>query len=67
MRVDTGLHGVDFSEDVSKVATVDATGLVRVWTLDLDVLIDIALSRVTRSLTDAECVQYLHLDACPAA
>jgi hypothetical protein len=34
--------------------------LVRVWALDLDVLIDIARTKVTRELTDDECRQYLH-------
>jgi hypothetical protein len=41
-------------------------GIFRVWALDLDELIALAQSRVTRTLTDEECQQYLHLDACPA-
>ena len=40
-------------------------GLIRIYTLDLAELLPLAQSRVTRSLTEAECRQYLHLDACP--
>ncbi len=35
------------------------------YTLDFDELLEIAQSRVTRSLTDAECKEYLHMDMCP--
>jgi len=50
-----GRHVVSASDD----------GTVRVWTLDIDELLDIAGVRVTRSMTDEECVQYLHADSCP--
>jgi len=33
---------------------------------DVDELIDIARGRLTRSLTDAECQQYLHVESCSA-
>lgn len=36
------------------LAVVDWSGAVRVWTTDLDELVSIARSRVTRDLTDAE-------------
>ena len=36
------------------LAVVDWSGAVRVWTTDLDELVAIARSRVTRDLTDAE-------------
>jgi len=54
-----------FSPDGSLLASVDGT-TVRVWALDIDVLLEIARQKVTRSLTDEECRQYLHVEACPA-
>ena len=37
---------------------------VRIWALDIDDLLGIAGENVTRTLTDEECRQYLHLDRC---
>jgi WD40 repeat protein len=56
---------VAFSPDGSKLLTAGDDGLVHVWALDLDDLIRIAESRLTRSFTDNECRQYLHVDRCP--
>jgi WD40 repeat protein len=56
---------VGFSPDGTKIASSDADGSVRVWALDLDDLIGIAHTKLTRSLTEEECRQYLHLDRCP--
>ena len=39
-------------------------GVARVWALDIDRLLEIARGRVTRSLTAAECRQYLQ-GPCP--
>ena len=39
---------------------------VYVMTVDVDELLEIARSRVTRDLTDEECQTYLHVDACPS-
>jgi WD40 repeat protein/DNA-binding SARP family transcriptional activator len=68
------LHGtigavsaVSFNRDGSQLASVGVEGVVRIWALDLDELIDIARSRLTRQLTDAECRQYLHASRCPDA
>ena len=55
--------GVAWSTDGS-IATVGRWGDVRIHSRDLDALERAARDRVTRSLTDAECRQYLHLDAC---
>ncbi|HVR32817.1 MAG TPA: BTAD domain-containing putative transcriptional regulator [Acidimicrobiia bacterium] len=69
------LHLIDIGEDWGKaVAFTDDTGvlvgtdagLVAVLTIDLDELVEIARSLLTRTLTDQECRTYLHLDACPA-
>ena len=58
-------RSVAFSPDGSLLASVDGT-TVRVWALDIEELLAIARRNVTRSLTDEECRQYLHVDACPA-
>jgi WD40 repeat protein len=62
---DGPVWSVDFGPDGNRLISA-GEGLARVWTLDLDELIDIAERRLTRSLTDAECHQYLHVEACPA-
>lgn len=53
-----------FSPDGSMLATRDSDGTVRVWAMDIDDLLEIARSEVTRSLTDEECRRYLHLARC---
>lgn len=40
-----------------------ADGVARVWALDIELLLEIARSEVTRSLTTAECQRY-HVNAC---
>jgi WD40 repeat protein len=59
------VHSVAFSDDGMRLVTGDIEGITRVWALDLDDLIGIAKDKLTRELTDAECREYLHLDACP--
>jgi WD40 repeat protein len=60
----TSVFSVAFSQDGSRLASVGTEGVVRVWTLDLDELIEIAERELTRTLTDGECRQYLHVDRC---
>jgi WD40 repeat protein/class 3 adenylate cyclase len=60
------VSGLDFSPDGMRLVSAAPDGVVRVWTLDLDELIDIARSELTRALTDDECRQYLRLpEGCP--
>jgi WD40 repeat protein len=61
-----GALWVDFSPDGTLLAGVDnePAPYVHVWALDIDRLLQIARQRVTRSLTEAECRQYLQ-GPCP--
>jgi WD40 repeat protein len=68
LRGHAGLvSSVSFSPDVSRLASVGADGYVRVWALDLDDLIEIAEGELTRTFTDVECRQYLHVPNCPSS
>jgi WD40 repeat protein/DNA-binding XRE family transcriptional regulator len=63
-----GVKGVAFSpaDDGAHLAVSSADGVVRVFLLQTDELLALAQSRVTRSLTTAECQKYLHVEECPA-
>ncbi|HLA92388.1 MAG TPA: hypothetical protein VJO36_02485 [Actinomycetota bacterium] len=47
-------------------ARLPEPGEIRVWAVDIDDLLEIARRNVTRSLSEEECRQYLHLESCPA-
>ena len=53
-----------FSPD-GKHLIVSGDDLTQIYMLHLEELVALAKSRVTRSLTDLECQEYLHMDACP--
>ena len=56
---------VAFSSDGRHIATGSiAEEVVRVWTLDVDELRAIAVDRLVRGLTTAECAEYLHRAEC---
>ena len=57
---------VVFSADGSQLASLSSDGLLRVWAVELDDLVAIAASRITRPLSNDECRQYLHVDRCPS-
>jgi WD40 repeat protein len=59
------VNGLAFSPDGTRLASSSLDGTTRVYTLDLDELVALAQSRLTRWFTPAECQQYLHLDECP--
>jgi WD40 repeat protein len=60
----TTVWDLAFSLDGSKLASSSPDGTVRVWALDLDDLIKIAERKLTRSLTNEGCEQYLHVNSC---
>jgi WD40 repeat protein len=60
-----GVWRVAFSPDGAWLATASADGTAKVYPLALDQLVARARARLTRTLTQGECRQYLRLDACP--
>jgi WD40 repeat protein len=66
LKLADGALWVDFSPDGKLLAGVRSVPppYVHVWALDVDRLLEIARGRVTRSLTAAECRQYLQ-GPCP--
>lgn len=62
---------LQFSPDDTRLMVVvnDPSGLVqdtvRVYVLPTEDIIALAKSRLTRTLTETECQQYLHVDKCP--
>jgi WD40 repeat protein/transcriptional regulator with XRE-family HTH domain len=55
-----------FSPDGKQLAEADATG-INVFVLPIKDVVALAETRLTRSLTDSECQQYLHVESCPAS
>jgi WD40 repeat protein len=60
------LTGVDFSPDGSQLAVGSSDGTTRIYLLRIEDVIEIAISRLTRTWTLEECQTYLHSDTCPA-
>src|SRR6266545_562701 len=56
-----------FSPDGTRIISVGRNPIVRVYELNIEDLIALARSRLTRDLTQNECQKYLHLDTCPVA
>ena len=62
-----GVKGVAFSptDGNKNLAVASTDGIVRIFLLQVDDLLTLAQSRVTRSLTAQECKKYLHVSTCP--
>jgi WD40 repeat protein len=60
-----GATDVSFSSDGRFLVSTGGDGTVRVYLAEVDDLIDLARSRVTRTLTDDECRRFLHVKECP--
>jgi WD40 repeat protein len=54
-----------FSPDGRHLAAASGSGKVVVYAVHLDDLLALARSRLTRSLTQAECQRYLRVEDCP--
>ena len=63
---DGPVNTVAFSPDGRFLATASGDGTVALHLLPIDELMRLARERVTRTLTDEECRQYLHVGGCPA-
>ena len=62
----TGMvNGLAFSPDGSRLASSSVDGTTRVYAVDVEELIALAQSRLTRWWTPEECQQYLHEASCP--
>jgi WD40 repeat protein len=63
-----GVYGVAFSplDGGAHLVVASNDGIVRVFLLPIEDLLTLARSRVTRSLTTAECQKYLHVEECSA-
>jgi len=61
-----GILDVAISPDGSYLATASQDGSIRLYVLPVEELIVLTQSRLTRSLTDAECQQFLHMEECPS-
>ena len=63
-----GVYGVAFSlsDGGAHLAVASNDGVVRIFALQIDELLALAQTRVTRSLTMAECQKYLHVEQCPS-
>ena len=61
----SGVADVEFSPDGKLLYTASVDGTNRVFLLDIDELMALARSRLTRGFTEEECQRFLHLDSCP--
>jgi len=61
-----GAGDAAFSSDGKRLAVGGVSGIY-IFILPIDNVVELAKSQLTRSLTDEECQQYLHVSTCPVA
>jgi WD40 repeat protein len=59
-----GLWTVLYAPDGTRLVAATDKGTIRTYLLDVDELIALAQSGLSRTLTEAECQKYLHLAQC---
>jgi WD40 repeat protein len=59
------LSGVDFSPDGRHVVSAGSDGTINVYVVEVEELMNLARSRLSRDFTRDECQRFLHLPACP--
>jgi hypothetical protein len=64
---DIPIENVEFLDDRHLLVVPANGGDVLTMTLDVDELLRIARSRLTRRFTQEECRTYLHIDTCPSS
>jgi len=60
----SNVYSASFSPDGSQLVTSGADGSIRFYLLEMEELIALAKSRLTRTLTEPECQKYLHKESC---
>ncbi len=60
----SGSARAQFHPERRHVTLLSDGGVLLTFTLDTEELVDVARSRLTRDLTDAECRTFLHLESC---
>jgi WD40 repeat protein len=60
----SNVYSASFSLDGSQLVTSGADGSIRFYLLEMEDLIALAKSRLTRTLTEPECQKYLHKESC---
>ncbi len=59
------VYSVAFSPDGKRVATAGFDGTGQIYALEIQALLDLARTRVTRDFTPDECKRYFQSQACP--
>lgn len=60
------VYRVALTSDGTRIVSVGRDHVVHIYELNIEELIKIAKSHLTRELTAEECQKYLHVDVCPA-
>ena len=61
------VYRIAYSPDGTRLVSAGRNPIARVYALQVDDLVAIAQSQVTRSLTTEECQKYLHDEVCPGS